>query len=151
MPKKEDPLVRFHRSYEVDLETGCWLWTKAKCKGYGVFKINRKMIKAHRFSYETFVGPLDPNLEICHNCNCKSCINPQHLRQDTKSSNAIDRVKDFKQNGQILKSEQIIEIKIALQSPYWGINKDLAKKYQVHSSHITKIKNNDKWKHITIE
>ena len=150
MPKKEDPIIRFHRKYKIDPETDCWIWTESKCKGYGCIKVNGKMIKAHRFSYETFVGPLDSKLEICHNCNCKSCVNPSHLRQDTKSSNAIDRVLIFNQREQKLTVEQVKEIKVALLNPYWGIGKTLADKYGVDSSHITHIKNGKKWSHLKI-
>lgn len=152
MPKKEDPIVRFHRKYKVDPETGCWIWTdRPHLLGYGELKVYGKMMKAHRFSYETFVGPLDPKLEICHECNTKLCVNPKHLRQDTKSSNQIDISKIKGRKNQKLSFEAVIEIKLALQNPYWGIGKDLADKYGVARCTITEIKNNDKWKHITIE
>ena len=152
MPKKEDPLIRFHRKNEIDPISGCWLWNSTKDKnGYGVIGINKKTIKAHRFSYETFIGPLDTELEICHSCNCKSCVRPDHLRQDTKSSNAIDRVYDYKQNGQILTPEQVKEIKKELQNAYYGINNVLAKKYGVHNSLISDIKLGKRWSHLTID
>lgn len=152
MPKKEDPLVRFHCKYKVDPNTGCWLWTDRPHKfGYGMIKVYGKTIAAHRFSYETFVGPLDPTLEICHSCNCKLCVNPNHLRQDSHSSNQIDRVYDGNNSYQKLTSEQVKEIKLALQNPYWGIGRDLANKYEVSRVTITDIKNGYRWSHLTID
>ena len=79
---------------KVDKTDSCWLWTGAKSSsGYGHLNINKKTIKAHRFSYEYYVGPLDHKLMICHNCNNTKCVNPNHLRQDTQKSNIIDMVK----------------------------------------------------------
>ena len=152
MPKKEDPIIRFHRKYKVDIETDCWIWTGSLNNAkYPMFKsYNDKLVTAHRFSYEYFVGPLDPKLEICHKCNCKECVNPNHLRQDTKSSNQIDRSYAMNHYLQKLSPNQVEEIKLALKNPYWGIGRDLANKYGVHSSHISMIKHNKTWSHLSI-
>ena len=64
---RKTPLERFNTKYIVDPETNCWLWTKPHKTGYGQINIDKKMIKAHRFSYETFIGPLIDGLIICHN------------------------------------------------------------------------------------
>jgi hypothetical protein len=146
-----DPVERLKNSYIVDPDTGCWNYINISSNGYGKIYVYGKHMNAHRFSYETFVGKLDSNLEICHNCNNKSCINPEHLRQDTRSSNSIDKVYDGKQNGQILTPEQVIEIKKELQNTYYGINKILANRYGVSNGVISQIRCNRKWKHITID
>lgn len=146
-----DPVERLKNSYFIDPNTGCWKYTGyIDPKGYGQLTVNKKSLRVHRFAYETFVGRLDPQLEICHSCNCKSCINPQHLRQDTRSSNAIDKSYAFAHADQKLTPEQVIEIKIALQNPYWGINNDLAEKYGVHNSLISEIKLGKRWSHLKI-
>ena len=147
-----DPVERLKNSYIVDPNTGCWKYTGyIATNGYGQITVNKKTLRVHRFSYETFIGHLDPTLEICHSCNCKSCINPEHLRQDTRSSNAVDKSYVFAHADQILTPEQVKEIKIALQNPYWGINNDLAKKYKVHNSQISEIKLGKSWSHLTID
>jgi len=146
-----DPVERLKNSYIVDPITGCWKYINISSNGYGKIYVYGKHMPAHRFSYETFIGPLDPSLEICHSCNCKSCINPNHLRQDTRSSNSIDKVYDGNNSNQILKPEQVKEIKIALLNSYKGINNDLAKKYGISNGTISQIRCNRKWKHITIE
>lgn len=146
-----DPVERLKNSYIVDPITGCWNYINIGSNGYGKIYVYGKHMPAHRFSYETFIGHLDPTLEICHNCNNKSCINPEHLRQDTKSSNAIDRSNYANSSNQILKPNQVIEIKKALLNPYKGINNDLANKYGISNGTISQIRCNRKWKHITIE
>lgn len=45
---------------------------------------------AHRVSYELCVGPLIYGLEICHHCDRKGCINPNHLFQGTHGDNVRD-------------------------------------------------------------
>ena len=146
-----DPVERLKNSYVIDPITGCWKYTGYIAKnGYGQIAVDKKTLRVHRYAYEIFIGPLDPKLEICHSCNCKSCINPNHLRQDTRSSNAIDKSYAFAHAEQKLTPEQVIEIKIALQNSYWGINTALANKYNVHNSLISEIKLGKRWSHLSI-
>ena len=71
----------------------CWLWTGAATGGYGVFMVSfrriegRRVLKfarAHRFSYETLIGPVPGGLELDHLCKETACVNPAHLEQVTK-------------------------------------------------------------------
>lgn len=144
-------IERFHSFYEVDKDTGCWIWKGyISPRGYGQLSINRKRYQAHRLSYEIFNGSLVRSLVICHNCNNTKCVNPEHLRQDTQKSNMIDRTYVQKQHTQKLSVEQAKEIKLALKNPYLGINKDLSIKYGVNKSTISQIKTGLIWSHIKI-
>lgn len=97
---------RFHASYTVDPETGCWLWARfTNEKGYAYFFADRTVI-AHRWSYETFVGPIPPGDEIDHECHTSAveagtcaggktcphrrCVNPAHLAPVDHQTN-VDR------------------------------------------------------------
>jgi len=149
--KAIEPIERFNSSYLVNEETNCWEWIGyISPRGYGQFRFNKKPYQAHRFSFEYFVGDLKEGLVICHNCNNTKCVNPEHLRQDTQKSNMIDRTYAEKQHTQKLSAENAKEIKIALLTPYLGINKDLSIKYGVNKSTISQIKNNLIWSHIKI-
>ncbi len=148
---KVNPIERFNQKYIIDETTGCWNWVAGLNNlGYGNFRVGDKVLKAHRFSYEYFVGPLDESLEICHKCNNSKCVNPEHLRQDTRSSNMIDRAIDGTQSFQKLSVEQVIEIKKSLLNPYYGIQRDLAKKYKVRKTTINEIKMGRIWSHLDI-
>lgn len=148
---KREPIERFNEKYIVDENTGCWNWKGSlNNKDYGNFRLGNKVIKAHRFSYEYYVGPLDNSLQICHQCNNSKCVNYNHLRQDTRSSNALDMTKIKTLNTQKLTVEQVIEIKKELLNSYRGQVSFLAKKYNVQQSNISHIKKGRSWSHIKI-
>jgi len=149
--KAIDPIERFHSKYIINEETGCWEWQdRLTTYGYGVLQIKGKTIKAHRFSYETFVAPLVEGLVIAHNCNNRKCVNFNHLRQDTYHSNSIDMVNTKKQSSQILSVEEVIAIKKALINPYCGIQRELADLYIVNERTISSINKGYSWSHIVI-
>lgn len=70
---------------------GCWLWTGyIDAKGYGVLGIGGKRLsKAHRFSYERFVGPIPAGKCLDHLCRVRHCVNPVHLEPVTNQENVI--------------------------------------------------------------
>lgn len=77
---------------EVNPETECWEWTGPLLhNGYGRFHINGKQVKAHRASYEEHKGPIPEGLLVCHACDNRKCINPEHLWLGTAKDNAVDR------------------------------------------------------------
>jgi hypothetical protein len=146
-----DDIKRFKSKFIVDENTGCWIWVGSYSKtGYGEINIKGKTMKAHRFSYQTFIGELDKDLMICHNCNNPKCVNPDHLRQDTRSSNAIDMTKINTLNTQKLTIEQVIEIKKDLLNIYPGQVSFLARKYNVLQANISHIKKGRNWSHVKI-
>lgn len=70
---------RFREKYIIDSKE-CWIWTASTYpQGYGRFGYNYKIEKAHRWSYEYFVGPIPEGKEIDHLCRMRNCVNPDHL------------------------------------------------------------------------
>lgn len=61
----------------------CWLWT-GQSSGYGSFWNGRKLVGAHRFSYELAKGPLQSELMVRHLCRNPRCVNPSHLEAVSK-------------------------------------------------------------------
>jgi hypothetical protein len=87
------PIVRFHRLYTPEPNSGCWIWIGALSGGaggeYGYFGRGGRegSMYAHRFSYEHFCGPIPDGFTIDHQCNNKTCVNPDHLKAMTQGDN----------------------------------------------------------------
>lgn len=68
----------------------CWIWQGASANGYGYMWDGKKPRNAHRLMWETIHGPVPPKMFICHTCDNKLCINPNHLFLATPKENMDD-------------------------------------------------------------
>lgn len=93
----------------IGADSGCRIWTGAisKSTGYGAFKIGRSKIDAHVAAWRIAHGgdPVPVGKLIMHKCNCRTCVNPDHLQLGTTSENMLmayagDRADDFKCRGE---------------------------------------------------
>jgi hypothetical protein len=48
-------------------------------RGYGVVTLAKRQMRAHRASYEVFVGQIAAETMVLHRCDTPECINPDHL------------------------------------------------------------------------
>lgn len=70
----------------------CWLWQGKKFPrtGYGQFTIRRKTVLAHRTAHELAIGPIPAGMLVCHRCDVRDCVRPDHLFLGTYSDNMRD-------------------------------------------------------------
>lgn len=129
---------------------GCWEWAGSiSIHGYGHKCIDYKQYRIHRLFYERFIEPIKKDMIICHRCNNKKCVNPEHLYMGTYQDNANDR--------------RLAGTDTAGERNYWSkltaadvvsIRKDnrskveIAKDYNVTPTQIVRIIKRKRWKSI---
>jgi len=74
----------------------CWQWMGYRNQdGYGHFNDHSgeggtyKTVRAHRFAYQCFVGPIPDELTLDHLCRNPGCVNPAHLEPVTNKENIL--------------------------------------------------------------
>jgi hypothetical protein len=99
MPKKARTVEeKLKVQHTVDPDTGCWNWTGPLRNGYGqVCTARSKHVLAHRAAYQLFVGEITDGLYVCHRCDNRRCMNPEHLFLGTALDNAQDMVSKGRQ------------------------------------------------------
>ena len=143
-----DPLSAILMSTEIT--DTCWLWKGATTKqGYGRIMALGKERPVHRWMYEIFYGPIDPNLVCCHKCDVRNCLRPDHVFIGTRDDNQKDmkakgRAASRERNGMAkLNSEHVEEIKSAKGK---FTQRELGKFYGVSQQHISLIQRDLTWK-----
>ena len=81
---------------------GCMEWIGWRNEsGYGNLTVSCndqwKHRRAHRLSYEHFVGPIPADCFICHKCDNPRCVRPDHLFAGTHQENMQDMVRKGRQ------------------------------------------------------
>jgi hypothetical protein len=130
-------------------DSGCWEWKlKIRPDGYARVTYLRQSFYAHRLSFEAFNGYIDPLLDVCHSCDNRKCVNPNHLFQGTRKDNMQDAVNKGRQaKGADLPQTKIhgSDLEHVLYMIKSGVKyKDIADRYNVTPQNIGKIaiKNN---------
>jgi len=137
----------------VNKTNGCWLWLGRKDQdGYGETGVNGKVVKAHRYAHEIFIGPIDKDKIILHSCDNRICVNPDHLRQGTPADNSLDALS----RGRVLRGSQIGNSKL-LENDVLKIRelrdngytyKHIAELFNVSEATIRFIIAGISWKHV---
>jgi len=94
------PLTEYLEARSIpEPNSGCLLWTGGVDRyGYGIGTREGKNDKAHRLAWRSVNGNPPLGGIICHKCDVRSCVNPDHLFVGTHSDNAKDRNRKGRQS-----------------------------------------------------
>lgn len=137
---------------------GCWLWTASqKEKGYGQFLWKNKMHRAHRLAWVLSGRELPAHpLELCHTCDNRLCVNPDHLIPGTHAENmaqskARKRHVFGERNKHAKMTEAMAREILTLYkktSPRKGNATELSKRFGVSAASIASLARGASWAHL---
>lgn len=134
----------------------CWLWSGAKnAHGYGVLYALGRARLAHRLAWEQVHGAIPSGMSVCHHCDTRACVNPEHLFLGTNADNVADRhakgrTRWATQRGQDHHQAKLTDedVRAILASSERGVA--LAKRYSVSESSVHRVRAKKSWRHIHV-
>jgi len=86
---KDQYVVRFWS--KVQKSDGCWEWTGTlHGNGYGQATRFGRHVYPHRLSYELHYGAIPDQMMVCHACDNRLCVRPDHLFLGSHNDNMVD-------------------------------------------------------------
>lgn len=146
----------FALRYVVD-QNGCWIWQGATRSGqkdpYGWAAYAGKQMGAHRVSWLVHRGSIPDGLYVCHRCDVRKCVNPDHLFLGTPSENMRDMWSKGRHKspaegvvGSLSAKLTALQARAIYARALAGERtSDLAKEFSVSQSAVSKIKSGGNW------
>lgn len=139
----------------VEKSEDCWLWTGSQvAAGYGVLPIDGKLYFAHRLSYVLANGEIPHGMLVCHSCDNRLCVNPDHLWLGTQLENMRDKARKGRAGntnpkfGEQHHFSKVTEDDVRAIRASNESQKVLAERFNISKSAVSAIKIRKTWKHL---
>lgn len=137
----------------VKNESGCWVWSgRPNSSGYGRFTFNKAADTAHRWAYRLFKGEDPGALYVCHSCDNKMCVNPEHLWLGTLQDNIRDMVKKGRQaKGARRHNARLDDVRARAVKELHKIGvpqNEIAAFFGIHKATINDVATGKTWRHV---
>ena len=149
------------RTVSPPTSPGCLLWVgQLNTHGYGVIGVRSNKSNSYPILVHRIVACLERGFNltsdklVCHTCDNRTCVNPEHIFIGTVKDNNRDCVKKgrkARQCGTLNSSAKLTETDVReMRSRHeWGARQvDLAKAFNVTTGTVAKIVHGKLWSHI---
>jgi hypothetical protein len=139
----------------VDRSGECHEWRGYTTKlGYGKIRLNGRSEFVHRVAWQQSRGPIPAGFKVCHKCDNRRCVNPDHLFLGTQADNMRDMAAKKRRRGiggqrgekhhqAKITAEQVRAIRASEMT-----NAELATLYGLTRRYVWSVRHGTTWKHV---
>jgi hypothetical protein len=155
MEDRLELIQRFLSNVRAHPMDGCWFWRgHIKANGYGTARAGGVLVHAHRLAWQLEYGAVPVSLCVCHHCDNRACVRPDHLFLGSHALNSLDMhqkgrriLPKGERNGKAkLTASDVLAIRAACEGGV--MHAELAARYGVTCMTISNIHCRASWKHI---
>lgn len=150
----------------VDKSNDCWEWRAGKmATGYGSCRYNGSTQTTHRVAWQLTYGPIPAGMFVCHHCDNRICVRPDHLFLGTHADNMRDMAKKGRNYRAICTPERpshnrgsghglskltepdVAEIRRLYASGHY-LQREIAERFGVNPGTVSGIVGRRSWRHV---